>query len=428
MTRSMTSPPNSPASLSKYNPGYGWLVLSLSTMVMVGIYGTELSFGVYVKPMLEEFGWNRTLVSATMSILMGISGPFGILTGRMTDKYGPRVVITLGGVLAASGYVAMSLANSLWHLYLFFGIFLGLSISTCWPPLIATVSSWFRDKRVLAIGILTSGLTIGSMCIPPLIASLIDIHGWRASFWVMALIVVITTLPALFVLRKRPNGDFESPHQAEKEGGAITDEDASVGRHEWTALGAAGTLSFLMILTIGFVTATGFFFLAVHLVPYATDLGFRPTSAALIFSFLSIGNILGKLLAWVIARRLGNRSTLALFVGLQALAIFSLVAANALWLLFALGALFGFGLGGSMAIRMSLIPDFFGTAVVGTLVGIAGNAWGLGGIVGPIFAGYIFDRSQSYDLAFFTGGSLLLMGVVASFLLKPPDDGPGNPS
>jgi MFS family permease len=185
-------------------------------------------------------------------------------------------------------------------------------------------------------------------------------------------------------------------------------------------LEAAKTLPFLMVITIGFVTATGFFSIAVHIVAYATDMGVPTTSAALILSFQSIANITAKLTVWSFVKKIGSRTTLAFLIALQAVSLFLFIWATALWMLFAWGAVFGFGLGGSMAIRMSIIPEYFGTKAVGTLIGIAGVAWGLGGIVGPILAGYIFDTTASYNVAFFTGGLLLLLGMIAALFLKPP--------
>jgi len=191
-------------------------------------------------------------------------------------------------------------------------------------------------------------------------------------------------------------------------------------KKEWSAAAAIRTLPFIMVITIGFVTATGFFSIAVHIVAYATDMGIPTTSAALILSFQSIANIIAKLSVWSLTKKIGSRTTLVLLVALQALSLFLFMWATHLWALFALGAIFGFGLGGSMTMRMSIIPEYFGTKAVGTLIGIAGVAWGLGGIVGPLLAGYIFDTTASYDVAFLTGSLLLIIGMIAAFFLKAP--------
>jgi len=411
----------SPVIIEKTESLHKWFVVCVSTLVLVGVYGTQLSFGVFLKPISLEFGWTRTLVSGAVSIVIGLAGPLGVLTGVIADRYGARKIIAVGGLFAVSGYLLISRANSLWELYVFFGVFLGITISTTWSPLIGTVSRYFTKKRVLAIGILTSGNTMGSMFVPPIIAHFMGANGWRASFFILAIIMVVTITPSLFILGRESDQRQDTLGQgAGLKGDEILERKKSMEAGQWPAIEAVKTLAFFMVVTVGFVTAVGFFIIAVHMVPYATDMGINATSAALILSFLSMGNIVGKLLAWPITRSIGERFSLLLFVGLQAFTFFSLINADSQWILFILGAIYGFGLGGSMALRMSIIPEYFGTKSVSTLIGITGNAWGLGGFVGPILAGYIFDISYSYNLAFITGGTLLLAGMVASILLKPP--------
>jgi MFS family permease len=398
-----------------------WLVLAVSTLVMIGFYGTELSFGVFLKPILEEFQWSRTTVAGAMSAVIAISGPIGILTGRVTDKYGARIIITVGTFFGVLGYVLMFRASSIWQLYVYFGLFLGIGISCSWVPLIATVSRLFTEKRVLAIGILTSGLTVGSMFVPPFIAYFITIYGWRISFLILALILLIACLPAIFILRNYAQEKAKNvKHHINQKVSLANPVDEQTKTKEWAALEAAKTLPFLMVITIGFVTAAGYFSIAVHIVAYATDMGVPTTSAALILSFQSIANIIAKLTISSFTKKMGSRTTLAFLIALQALSLLLFMWATHLWMLYVLGAIFGFGLGGSMTIRMSIVPEYFGTKAVGTLIGIAGVAWGLGGIVGPILAGYIFDTTASYNMAFLTGALLLLVGMVAAIFLKEP--------
>ncbi len=398
-----------------------WLALAVSTLVMIGFYGTELSFGVFLKPILEEFNWTRTMVAGAMSAVIAISGPIGILTGRLTDKYGARLIIAVGTFFGVLGYVLMFRASSLWQLYVYFGLFLGIGISCSWVPLIATVSRLFNEKRVLAIGILTSGLTVGSMIVPPFTAHFITIYGWRISFLILALILLIACLPAIFILGNHAQEKAKNAKHHVNQNVSIANRvDEQTQIKEWSALEAVKTLPFLMVITIGFVTAAGFFSIAVHIVAYATDMGIPTTSAALILSFQSIANITAKLTLSSFTKKIGSRTTLAFLIALQALSLFLFMWATQLWMLYALGAIFGFGLGGSMTIRMSIVPEYFGTNAVGTLIGIAGVAWGLGGVVGPIFAGYIFDTTASYDVAFLTSSLLLLVGMIAALFLKAP--------
>jgi MFS family permease len=398
---------------------YRWLVVIASTLVLVGFYGTEITFGVFLKPLINEFQWSRTMLSGAMSTMAGIAGPVGILTGRLTDKYGARLVVTVGAILAGLGFFMLSRANSLWHIYVFFGVFMGICQSTGWTPLIATASKWFNDKRVLAIGVVTSGLTIGHMIFPPFVAYSISHSGWRATYLIQAIIVIILAIPAIVLLGRKPEEPRETVHKNDSSKQA-TQRNIENNTEQWsgTVLQAITSLPFLMLATIGFVTATGFYFLATHIVAYATDTGIAATSAALIFTFMSVSNITGKLLVWRVVERLGNRLTLFILLVLQAVAFFLLIVSRSLWALYLLGVVFGLGLGSTIPVRMGMVSELFGTKTVGVLLGIIGIAWAAGGIAGPILAGYVFDLSQSYDIAFAAGGFLMVLGMVATYFLK----------
>jgi MFS family permease len=209
-------------------------------------------------------------------------------------------------------------AGSIWQLYVYFGLFLGIGISCSWVPLIATVSRLFTEKRVLAIGILTSGLTVGSMFVPPFIAYFITIYGWRISFLILALILLIACLPAIFILRNYAQEKAKNvKHHINQKVSLANPVDEQTKTKEWSALEAAKTLPFLMVITIGFVTAAGYFSIAVHIVAYATDMGVPTTSAALILSFQSIANIIAKLTISSFTKKMGSRTTLAFLIALR---------------------------------------------------------------------------------------------------------------
>ncbi len=412
---------NKTTSSNRMFPHYSWLVLIATTLTMLGIYGAELSFGIFLKPIMEEFGWTRAVVSAALSTVEGIAGAFGILAGRVTDKYGARWVIVSGTLLGGLGYVLMYFLTSLWQLYIFFGLLVGFCMGTCWTPLIATVSRWFVEKRVLAVGILTSGLTVGNMLVPPIMAYFINSFGWRSAYLLVALIVFCVAIPSIIVLGKKPPPISSVAHGNTNKSKNINNSGVQLTyTKELSVLEAIRTYPVWVIMTVGLVTAVGFYFIIVHIVPYATDAGIAATSAALIISFMSAGNITGKLLVWQIARKTGNRNTLLLLLALQAIVLLLLMHTENLWMLLALGAVYGFGFGATMPIRMSMIPEYYGTKSLGILVGVVSIAWAIGGISGPILAGYIFDMSGSYDIAFLSGALLMVSSMIVTSFLKSP--------
>ncbi len=386
-----------------------WVLVAVSVLVMLGFYGSSGSFGVFLKPISAALDASRGSISGAMSILMLLSGLVGIVTGRLTDLYGARVVIAGGALLGFFGYALAYQISTLWELYLYFGIIVGISMGACFVPVIATISKWFGDTRVLAVGITVSGIGIGQMTIPLLAAYFIDGHGWHPAFILMGSIVLITSLPAMIWLKSKLPGRSST---------LAGNEPTAMAPKVWTTAKALRTLQFWMFIVIGFVTATGFYFVLVHLVPYATDMGIPATSSALILTVISGGTLAAQIFIWFLVRNIGSRFTIIIMLGLQALAMFLLMEINSFHLLLVLGIVFGFGFGGSNTMRLSMIPEVFGTKSGGEILGLISMAWAVGGVVGPILAGYIFDLSQSYSAAFLTTGLLLTIGAASGFFLK----------
>jgi MFS transporter, OFA family, oxalate/formate antiporter len=407
----------------KSNFSWGWIIVAAATLMTLGFYGASGSFGVFLKPIEDALHVTRTLASSIMSTFMVFTGITGIICGWLTDKYGPRIVIGVGTIVGSSGYFLASQANSLWQLQLSMGVLAGASMGTCFAPLIATTSKWFSGKqRVLSVGILTAGIALGQMSLPVLIAHLIASSGWHPAFIILAIEVLITAVPAFFLMGKRPSPDINRDlNQISLKSTPAAINDKETVAREWSPGQVIRTTPFWMFFIMGFVTALGFYILMVHIVAYATDLGIVDTDAALILTFVNIGIIISLLLVWNLVRKISNQFALVIVFGLQAVALFLLMRATSFFGLAAMGLLYGIGFGGSNTVRLATIPEVFGTKSAGVIIGMASVAWSIGGIIGPILAGYIFDISHSYNVAFLVGGLLMIVGALNGSLLKTPD-------
>jgi predicted MFS family arabinose efflux permease len=175
------------------------------------------------------------------------------------------------------------------------------------------------------------------------------------------------------------------------------------------------TAPFWMLMITGFVISAGFYFMISHIVTYATDLGISDTAAAVILTMSSVGGIAGTLLAWPITVKLGNKYALLVVIAGEALAMFLFLLTKNTWSFYAVAVIFGFCVGAASPVRLAMVPPLFGLKAIGTLLGIATFAWSVGGIAGPFLAGYVFDLTQSYDMAFVVGGILLIIGVLAVY-------------
>lgn len=396
---------------SQNNSSYGWIIVIASLILLIGSFGAQLCFGVFLKPLSEEFGWTRAATAGAMSVVMGISGLIAIIMGRLTDKYNVRIIISIGVLIGGISYILLSNMNSLWHLYLYFGLGIGICVGSTYTPVNATISKWFDQKRALAIGIALMGITIGQMVLSPIIAYIITEHGWRTAYTVLSIVVFVTAIPAVILIGKTP----PVPAQTKSSQSSISQSEQSVHPRGLSAREASKTAPFWMLMITGFVISAGFYFVISHIVTYATDVGMSVTAAALILTMASIGGIAGTLFAWSLTVKLGNKYALIVLIAGEALAMFLFIFTRSAWSFYAVAIIFGFSLGASSPVRMAMVTPLFGLKSVGTIIGLATFAWSIGGITGPFLSGYIFDVSHSYDIAFVSGGLLLMIGIVTVY-------------
>ena len=175
-----------------------WVLVASAFVLFIGSFGTQLSFGVFLKPLAEEFGWARATVAGAMSLLMGVSGFSGVLMGRLTDRHGPRGVVIFGMLVGTASYVLLRGMDSLWELYLLYGVGAGLYTGSTYSPLVATLSKRFDvGRRTLGIGVALVGIVAGQMVLSPVSAWIIDAAGWRTAWLVLGAVAFVCGLPAV---------------------------------------------------------------------------------------------------------------------------------------------------------------------------------------------------------------------------------------
>ena len=298
-----------------------------------------------------------------------------------------------------------------------FGLGGGIYAGSAYTPVSATVSRWFAERRTLALGIALIGIVAGQMVLSPVSSAVIDARGWRTAYLVLGCVAFACALPALFLLR-RPAG------------AATTGREAPGARPELTGLSvrqAARTAPFWMLMVTGFVISVGFYMMAAHIVPYATDEGVANTTAALIMTISSVGGIAGSLSAWAISKRLGPKQALAAFLVGEGVALFLFLATRSAWSFVVVAMVWSFTFSCASPARMAMAAPLFGLRSVGSILGIATLAFSLGGIAGPFLGGYIYDRRGSYSLALIVAGVLLFAGAATAYLFggrrKQPEPG-----
>ena len=394
---------------------YGYIVVVAAFIIMVVAWGTLYSFGVFLKPLSTDFGWTRAMTSGAYSLCIILMGLLGILAGRLNDRFGPRLVMTACGLFLGAGYLLMSQISAVWQLYLFFGVIVGAGLSAGVIPLLSAVARWFVKRRGMMTGIIYSGAGVGMIIMPPMARWLISIYDWRTAYIILGIIALVFIVLAAQFLRRDPVQMGLLPYGEEE-----IKRESSIPEATGLSLAEAShTGQFWIVCAILF--SMGFWLQAVlvHIAPYATDIGISPTVAATILAVIGGLTIPGKLILGSAGDRIGNRLAFVVCFILISAALFWLVAAKELWMLYLFAAIFGFSEGGGAALYSPIVAELFGLSSHGVILGVAIFGFSIGGTIGPLMAGYIFDVTESYYLAFLICAITCVIGLILTSLLRP---------
>ena len=404
-------------SVGSKKPGffYGYVVVISSFFLLILTWGTVQSFGVFLKPIATEFGWTRAAISGAYSMSMFALGLFFIVTGRLNDRFGPRIVVTFCGISLGLAYLLLSQISALWQLYIVYGVMVAIGLSGGFVPLTSTVARWFIKRRGLLTGIVVSGVGVGGFIGPPVAVWLISSYGWRSSFFIIGIIaLVLIPLIAQF-LRRDPSQKRLRPY-GESE---VRQEDLLLGTSGVSPQEAINTSQFWIFGAMYFCVGFGINAVLVHLVPYATDLGISTIAAANVLAVIGGLNFMGRIGIGSIGDRIGiKRSLISSFI-LMLIAFVLLPVAKELWLFYFLASILGFGWGGISTAMSPAVAELFGMKAHGAILGSVSFIAMTGGAAGPILAGYIFDKTGSYYIAFMLFVVLGVTGLILASLFKP---------
>lgn len=394
---------------------YGYFVVGAAFIIMVISWGLYIVFGVFFNPLLEEFEWTRAVTSGAYSLSSIFSGVLGIVMGGLTDRFGPRLVVTLCGVFLGAGYFLMSQVNTVWQLYLFYGVIVGIGMSGLWVPLLSTVARWFTGRRSLMTGIVISGLTIGQMIGPPVISRLIAEYQWRQSYVILGITALVIIVLAAQLLKRSPAAVEKNTDGVKKppEMNIHVSQDFSLKE-------AIHTAQFWLVVAVFFCFGYIAYGLLVHLVPHITRLGISDINAANVLAVNGGIGIVGNfVLGGLVGDKIGNRKAFIIGLILSAAALVMLVSTEELALFYLFAVVFGLGLGSMGTSESPLVARLFGLSSHGLIYGVTGFGFTMGGAVGPVMIGYIFDVTESYRPAFLVCISLCIIGLILILILKP---------
>lgn len=394
---------------------YSYIVVGAALLIMAIMWGAYNSFGIFFKPVSTAFNWTRAMTSGGLSLSWIVQGVLGIVMGRLTDRFGPRLVLTICGFLVGLGYLLMSRIGTVWQLYLFYGVIIGAGMGGSWVPIVSTVARWFVKRRNLMTGIVMTGVSIGTLIGAPVASRLISAYDWRTSYVIVGGIVLVGVVLAAQFLRRDPT----QARQKLYSGSEGEKQEPISETHPLSLREAVHTQQFW--LTSGMFFCLGFcvYTIMAHIVLHAIGLGISSISAANILAIIGGLSIAGRIVLGSAADRFGNRQVFIIGFILLAAALFWLAPAKEAWGLYLFAVVFGFAFGCAVS-ESPLVAELFGLSSHGLILGVI-NLLGFtfGAAVGPLIAGYISDMTSSYQLAFIICAAMSVAGLILTALLRP---------
>lgn len=395
---------------------YGYVIVAVTFIIMLFSWGLYIVFGIFFDQLLVEFQWSRAMISGAYSLSSIVSGVLAIAMGGLTDRFGPRLVVTFCGFCLGLGYLLMSQVNALWHLYLFYGVIVGIGMSGLWIPLISPIVRWFVGKRSLMTGLVISGLTVGQLIAPLVISRLIVAYGWRLSYIILGGAVMLMIVLLSQFLRPGP-GQTGQLLSGEKE---REKQNLKPESEDFLLKEAVHTKQFWLVAIIFFCIGFTAFSVTVHIFPHATKLGISAITAANILAISGGIGIIGNfVLGGIIGDIIGNRKVFIIGLVLMVASLLWIIPTREVWRLYLFAVVFGIGIGGAGTSESPLIARLFGLSSHGLIYGVVGFSWTLGGAVGPFVTGYMCDVFQNYQLAFLLCAVIGVIGILLLLMLRP---------
>ena len=409
---------------------YGWRIVAAGFFINAFGVGTFFyGFSTFFNPLIAEFGWSRTVMSGVFSLSRLEGGIEGPIAGWLTDRYGARRMLLMGVAIAGVGFIVLRMVNSPLSLYLIFGLFLSLGFNLGYTHATgAAVAKWFIKKRGRAFSFLISGNGIGGAIFVPLIAWLIIQFGWRVSTVIIGVATLAIPLPLSLIVRSTPEEMGLVPDgQPARYGASTSEEDRSTQASvsdavpedvDFTVREAMRTRAFWVYVASMMLRSCILSSIVVHQIPHLTDIGIPYQTASTVLGLMVLMSVPGRFIFGWLGDRYSKKVLLFLLCLLQGVGIFIFVNANTLQLLYLFVVVYGLGYGGVIPLAIALRADLFGRRNYATIAGITMAIATIGTVAAPIFAGYLYDTTQSYSLAFYIFMVMIVLSGVF-FLFIP---------
>ena len=380
------------------------------------------SYSVFLVAFLEEFRWSRAETSLAFSMSALVGGVSAPLVGVLVDRLGPRRLVLLGGSVLTLGLLGSAYVGALWQIVVLYGVLMtlganGLGLVVFVPIL----SRRFVSNRGMAISIVQSANGFARAVSAPLAQLLMSAIGWRHAYLAQAAFmgVLVWPLAALFRRDEPPAPRVSQSASPPGEGVGA----ARPMRRDWTLAEAIATPHFWLLFTVYLCTGLGSFFVSLHQLAFAVDAGFDKLYAASVLGFGAFLAVGGTIVTGTVSDYIGRELSAILAYAVSIVGVICalfITGPQHAWLLWLHACFFGLTWGARGPTITAKTADLFPGPNLGTILGVITVGTGIGSAVGAWGAGWIFDVSGSYRLAFLASIASYLVGCIAFWALRRP--------
>ena len=408
---------------------YAWIVISIAAVMHMAGGSIRQAFGVLIVPLQEDMGWSPatvTLAYALASITGALLAP---ISGICTDRYGARKVIMVGVVTFAAGALLTGVVSEVWHLWISYGLFLGVASACFNVPILTTATYWFRTHLGYGVGLLQAAHGLGPAVMAILISVLITGASWKIAFWSVGIIGGTAMLLLMAFFRNQPSDIGVRPFGAPASERPIAERDPVLERLRVKAFRASmqSTTTFWKLVAIHFLGCVGHSIVIIYIIPIAVLAGMEQVAAAGVLSTLALVSVTTRFLAPVISDYIGARGTMATAFVWQGLPVLLLFWAQEPWQFYTFAVIFGIGYGGEGSAFPVINRQYFGRGPMGSSFGWQAFGAGAGMAMGAWLGGALFWLFGSYSITIIVStltsvaGAFLIMSMEPTSRILIPD-------
>ena len=411
------------ASAAPFRFHRAWIILTILVVVQVIGQAISMSAGIMV-PLLKDpagdFGWNIALISGAVAVYYLVGALFSPVAGMLGDRFGSRPIMFGCGVLYLVSMVLVGLVTEVWHFFISFGVLLAITQAFTFVPLQASVGGWFRRRLGLATGLLQGAGGIGAALLAPGVAWLLELVGWRETFWFIAFFGGGLIIVCSVFFRSLPADVNITPYGAKGDDPPEISPSKELLKLRLKVFGQhmRRTRAFWNLPTIHGLGCAGHGIVLFFVIDFARDIGIGLTTATFILTCISIFSIVGRFVVPMLAERIGGKPVMMVALFLQCVTVAVLFFANDPWTLYLFGVLFGLGFGGEMSAYLVVNRQYFGSGPMATLYGFEIMGAMMGHAIATLLGGLVRELTGSYLPVFMLSMGFSIVGVLVVLTLE----------